>query len=851
MDELLRDFLTEANEQLAEAESLLVRFERTPSDSSLVASIFRLVHTIKGTSSFIGLVRLQSVAHCAETLLGRMRDGEPPTEQGVSLVLSSIDHIRDLLHDIEANEAEPEGDSSAIIAAIDDYLLNGAASVQASPTVEQAPAAPEVLDPEPAEPAAQAADESAAEDTSKAIAKAPRAADAAETRGNGQAGGGETIRVSVATLESVMQLVSELVLARNQLNELTRHSDNDALKVSLQRLAGLTSDLQDAVMRTRMQPVSRLFGSLPRLVRELSLDLGKKIELVTEGGDTELDRQLIEVIRDPLTHIIRNCADHGLETAEQRVAAGKSPQGEIRIRAYQEAGQFVIEIADDGRGVDLERVKAKAVASKLVREADLAGMTDAEISRFIFEPGFSTAAAVTNVSGRGVGMDVVRSNIESVRGSVELATTKGRGTRLNLRIPLTLAIAPALIVEAAGQRFALPQHSVAEVVEARRGANGTIRSVQDKLVVDLRGEVMPAAEMPNLLGITRPGENAAQSELVVVMRASTSSVGLLVDAVVDVQDIVVKPLSRPIAHLEVFSGQTILGDGSVLLILDPAGIARKLNVAAAAHVARQRGQENDSAALSTRMVMFSTGDGIEKLLPTSIIARIEQVKLENLKRSEIGVVMPYQGTLIPVIELAPSTHTDTVPVIVVSVAGVLFGLSVMRIFDIVEDTVEIDVPSEDGATLGTCRVNGHVVDLLDPMELLDRARAVGARAAVDKSKSVLLLTGDARAIDLVRPLVKAAGYHVTVAQSATAVSALANTQARVDAVLLDLDVPVPDSAELANISEWIGRAPVIGLTRDGDNSGNAGSAKNPNVSATAGFDRRQILHVLKSNIAAA
>lgn len=845
MDELLRDFLNEANEQLAEAESLLVRFERTPGDGSLVAGIFRLVHTIKGTSSFIGLERLQSVAHAAETLLGRMRDGEPPTEHGVTLVLSSIDHIRDLLQEIEENESEPPGDSSAFIEAIDDYLQTGPTGGRAGSDVRVAPAERVSL----AEPAAAAVGTEVAVQNKADLGGRPESPASAGERGKAPAGGSETIRVRVATLENVMQLVSELVLARNQLIELTRHSDNDPLKISLQRLAGLTSDLQDAVMRARMQPVSRLFGSLPRLVRELSLDLGKKIELTTEGGDAELDRQLIEVIRDPLTHIIRNCADHGLEPPEERLAAGKSAQGEIRVRAYQEAGQFVIEIVDDGRGIDIERVKTKAVAAKLVREQDLAGISDEEVCNFIFEPGFSTAASVTSVSGRGVGMDVVRSNIESVRGSVTLATTKGHGTRLCMRIPLTLAIAPALIVEAAGQRFALPQHSVAEVVEARRGAGGTIRAVQGKLVVDLRGEVMPAVEMPSLLGISRSAERP-QGELVVVMRASTSSVGLLVDAVVDVQDIVVKPLSRPIAHLDVFSGQTILGDGSVLLILDPAGIARKLGVALAARGTSQRSTDEASAS-TTRFVMFSTGEGIEKLLPTSIVARIEQVGRESLKYSELGLIMPYQGALIPVIELAPAFDAETVPVIVVSIAGVCFGLRVERIFDIVEGSVEIDVASDGGAMVGACRVNDHVVDLVDPMELLQRARAVGARFNDEREKSVLLLTGDARAIDLVRPLVQAAGNHVTAAQSANAAAVLANAQATVDAVLLDLDVPVSDAGDLSSIEKWMSRAPVIGLTRhegERERDPNPASAK---VSATAGFDRRQILHILKSSIAAA
>lgn len=863
MDELLRDFLTESNEHLAEAESLLVKFERTPTDSSLIASIFRLVHTIKGTSGFIGLDRLQSVAHVAETLLGRMRDGEPPTQEGVSLVLASIDHIRDLLHDIEMAEAEPPGDSSGIISAIEAYLASGSPNRAGVTALTPAPGAAAVIPQEPEHSGPVPEDEGAQPDDEKHATdlqsndwkpagsplKPAKNADESKSK-PGSASSGETIRVTVSTIESIMQLVSELVLARNQLIELTRASASDGLKIALQRLSGLTSDLQDAVMRARMQPVSRLFGNLPRLVRELSLGLDKKIEIVTEGGDTELDRQLIEVIRDPLTHIIRNCADHGIEPPEERLAAGKPAHGEIRARAYQEAGQFVIEINDDGRGIDVERVRAKAIAKNLMREHDAGQMSEEEICRFIFEPGFSTAPAVSNVSGRGVGMDVVRSNIESVRGSVSLATTKGHGTRLTMRIPLTLAIAPALIVEVAGQRFALPQHSVAEVVEARRGDGGTVKSVQDRLMVDLRGEVIPAAELPSLLGIGRADDESAEAGLIVVMRASTSSLGLLVDAVVDVQEIVVKPLSGCISHLDVYSGQTILGDGSVLLILDPSGIARRLGIGSGARMNSQRAMD-DMRQDATRLVMFRAGEGIIKALPTSIIARIEQVKSLDLKRSETGVVMNYQGRLIPVIELGTAGSAEVSPVIVVSFEDTLFGLLIDQIVDIVEDAVEIDVRGDMGRTIGTCRVNGEVVDLLDPIEFVAQVRGTGARHRADGSKNVLLLTGDARSIDLIAPLVKAAGYRVTTAQSAGAARALAASRSKVDVILFDLDSPVSNMGELSSIDNLVGTAPVIALKRESKVAATAGApGLNPSFTADL-YDRRQLIEAIQNVLVSA
>ncbi len=419
MDELLSDFLTESSEYLEGVENQLVQFERDPSDASLISGIFRLVHTIKGTASFLGLDRLQAVAHSAETLLGDLRDGAPPTQANVSLILSAIDRIKSILRGIEALGAEPEGDDSELIAELEASVSSntGAAPAQhaAAAAATQTPkesAAAQAEAPK-ATPASPPKDEKS--EKTKLKKAAPSAGAGREQQSGGAQGAqrsSETIRVAVDTIERIMQLVSELVLNRNQLLEITRNRENDPIKPPLQRLSGLTTDLQDAVMRARMQPVGRLFSSLPRLMRELCTELNKKINLVTDGADTELDRQLIEVLRDPLTHIIRNCADHGIERPDDRVAAGKPEFGEIRVSASHEAGQITIDISDDGRGLNLDRIKQKAIASGLTTEEQVEQMSMEELCRFIFAPGFSTAEKVTSVSGRGVGMDVVRSNIE-------------------------------------------------------------------------------------------------------------------------------------------------------------------------------------------------------------------------------------------------------------------------------------------------------------------------------------------------------------------------------------------------------------------------------------------------------
>lgn len=848
MDELLKDFLTEANEHLADAENMLIQFERNPAEMSLVTGMFRLVHTIKGTSSFIGLERLQSVAHAAETLLGRMRDGEPPTQRGVSLVLKAIDHIRGLIQDIELHGGEPAGSSRDVVAAIENYLAGGSSQVDCEAPADDG--LPEAAADDEIAPAAEAQGVGEPGAAKAAAGKQEPRNDPARARKNEQGGSSETIRVTVGTIENIMQLVSELVIARSQLVEIARRSENDGLKIALQRLSGLTTDLQDAVMRARMQPVNRLFSNFPRMVRELSLELGKKIEIVTEGGDTELDRQLIEVIRDPLTHIIRNCADHGIEAPGVRLAQGKPAHGEIKVRAYQEAGQFVIEINDDGCGINVERVKAKALNAGLVRQQELLHMSGEEICRFIFEPGFSTATTVTNVSGRGVGMDVVRSNIESVRGTVGLTSTWGQGTRLTLRIPLTLAIAPALIVEIAGQRYALPQHSVAEVVEARPGPGGTIKSVQGKLMVDLRGEAMPAAELSKVLGIER--SEGGNEGLIVVLHASTSSFGLLVDAVVDVQEIVVKPLSRALSNLDVYSGHTILGDGSVLLILDPSGIARRVGVGAVARSNSGRSRMEAHQQEASRLMLFRAGGNIDKVLPTSIISRVELVATDRLKQSDAGLVMLYQDHLIPVVELVPAETTadsDSVPIIVITVGGYTFGLLVERIVDIVMDTVGLEIVANDNRSVGTCRIDGKVCDVVDPFDLLARVSHGNGRNSRSQ-RNVLLLSGDPQSIDLVSPFVQAAGYRVVTARSLKSARALAESGTAPDVILVDLASPAFDGREAASFADWSQGVPMIGLTGGEMESGtNTVSQANLDIRAMADrFDRRQLIDAISASI---
>lgn len=440
MDDLLADFLAETNESLADLDVALVKLERVPDDQDTISLIFRLVHTIKGTCGFLGLARLERVAHAGEDVLGRVRDGKlAATPTIVSLVLAALDRIKHIVSALAVSGTEPAGNDQLLIDQLN-AVADGRAPTDQPEAEEEAQASGVV-----AEPAAIEA----------VVAEATVA--------------NQTIRVTVDVLEDLMTLVSELVLTRNQLLQLARGQENSPLAVPLQRLSQITSDLQEGVMKTRMQPIGNAWNKLPRLVRELGRELDKQIELVMLGAETELDRQVLELIKDPLTHMIRNSADHGLEAPAQRRAAGKSETGRITLNAFHDGGHIVIEIGDDGRGLSVERIRAKVLANGLATEAELAAMNNNQIHSFIFRPGFSTAAEVTAVSGRGVGMDVVKTNIERIGGTVDLKSVAGQGTTFTIKIPLTLAIASALIVEASGERFAIPQISVVELVRAQRG----------------------------------------------------------------------------------------------------------------------------------------------------------------------------------------------------------------------------------------------------------------------------------------------------------------------------------------------------------------------------------------------
>ncbi len=675
MDELLRDFLTETSESLDLVDAELVRFEQEPNNGQILANIFRLVHTIKGTCGFLALSRLETLTHAAETLMGKFRAGTPVTAEAVTLILSTLDRIKTILNEIEATEQEPAGNDADLIAQL--------ARLARQEAVVPPPAA--VLPDEPADDAGG----------EKPIAE-PVAEPAAEKTASesGDRLASHSIRVSVDTLDYLMTTVSELVLTRNQLLEIVRRHEDSDFKVPLQRLSNVTAELQEGVMKTRMQPIGNAWQKLPRVVRDLSAELGKDIELEMHGAETELDRQVLELVKDPLTHLVHNCADHGIERPDERVAAGKPRSGTIRLSACHEGGHIIIEIADDGRGLDTARIRAKAIELGLATETELNAKSDNGVCKFIFSPGFSTAAQVTSISGRGVGMDVVRSNIEQIGGTVDLSSVPGAGATFTIKIPLTLAIVSALIVEAGGERFAMPQLSVLELVRVGAGSEHRVERIKDTPVLRLRNMLLPLLHLKEVL---RLGAAAGDEDFVVVTQVGNQIFGPVVDGVFHTEEIVIKPdVIEAASHRGVLRHDDTC-DGSVIMIIDPNGVAQALGRAAQAAAAEAPDQHaGEEAARDDKvcMLVFRAGSQQPKAVPLSLVTRLEEIDCRRIEISDGRHLVQYRDQLMPLLRIDGESGLKSdgaQPILVFSEHGRSMGLAVDEIVDIVEDRLDIEV----------------------------------------------------------------------------------------------------------------------------------------------------------------
>ena len=795
MDEMVAEFLLESHEGLDHMDQDLLALERDPDSPEVIARIFRVMHTVKGTCGFLGFGKTEAVAHAAETLLGGLRDGEfLVTPEIVTALLSAGDAIREILGEIQATGAEGADDHEPVIRSLgrlggrsrsgprtraaESARPRGATAARRGSRARRPGTAPPDRGRRaaPEEPADSVdATDVPLDDAALTHTQVPNLTEAA-------------IRVDVGLLDELMTLVGELVLARNQILQRTSIQRDPVLASTAQRLDVITTELQEGVMKTRMHAIGTLWVKYPRLVRDLAIECGKQVRIQTEGEDTELDRSLLEAMRDPLTHLVRNAVDHGIERAPVRAKAGKPPEGILAIRAYHEGGQVVVEVTDDGAGIDPADVRAKALETGLISAEAVGEMGDREALSLIFLPGLSTAREITRLSGRGVGMDVVKTNVERVGGTIDVISRPGEGTTFKIKIPLTLAIIPALLVTAAGERYAIPQVSLLELVRIEpEDVERAIESIQGAPVYRLRGRLLPLVSLPAelgendaalrgrraaeaILGLADPdpaetsdaaGEVPAEELLeatgaavnIVVLQADDRRFGLMVDSIRDSAEIVVKPLGRDLKSIGVFAGATIMGDGRVGLILDVMGLAQRAHVVDQIRERSPIDRHDEDAVVDEEaapLLLFSDATGGRMAVALDLVDRLEEFPRDAVERSGPATVIQYGGEILPLVDvtdLLPESRRNprekrddgrpipgdlaeraTIQVVVHEGDGRRIGLVVERIIDIVESSTDLQPASRPGVT-GTLVIHGRVTEVLDLAELLEaHARTSGMAA---------------------------------------------------------------------------------------------------------------------------
>jgi two-component system chemotaxis sensor kinase CheA len=749
MDELTREFLIESQEGLDRMERCMTDLEERPRDAGLIGEIFRSVHTIKGTTGFLGFKRLEILAHAGENLLGLLRENKLSADAPIITgLLQLLDGLRSILKTIETEDTEGNGDDAELIAHLEELqlpaqvrqpaLAKAGVPADSAPTAESHPGlvSGSIL------PAPRVSAHVSSPSTSTPVpifdpadAPAQKAAEGNATRPRIQGTAAESsLRVDVTVLNRMMNLVGELVLTRNQVLQAT--SNDPSMTMLSRRLDMVTADLRESVMKARMQPVSNIFGKMPRIVRDLSQSLGRRVRLEVEGQETELDKSLLEAIKDPLTHAVRNSMDHGIEPPEIRQAAGKNPEGSLKLKASQEGSHVVIEISDDGAGINVDKVRQKAIERGAITPGRASHMTERELLQLIFIPGFSTAATVTNVSGRGVGMDVVRTNVEKIGGKVEIDSRSGKGTTLRMRIPLTLAIIPALIVRSLNLSFALPQGALSELVHiSPEQATVAIEWIDNAPLYRLRGKLLPLIFLDRLL---MPGVEQRiatdRDNFIAVLDADGRRFGLVVDGLADPEEIVVKPLSAVLKSIGLYSGATVLGNADLALILDPGSIALKAGVAIREDETVLSG-ETSSEVDATKSLEYLLVEAAQRraAVPLADVLRIEQLPLSHIEYIGSRPVLNFEGQLLPVedsggvIDTAQENPQANIIVVVCREGNRHVGIAVSHVLDVAAGSDLFDAGTAQragGVTLLKDRVTG-VVDLggVPPLPMGEQAPA--------------------------------------------------------------------------------------------------------------------------------
>jgi len=801
--EIVREFLFESQENLLQLDQDMIELEARPKDESLLASVFRTLHTIKGTCGFLGFSTLERISHRAEGLLSLLRDGKKElTPELVTLILETVDATRKVLLSIEATGQEG-------VASFDDLV----ARLQVAAEAEQGLTVPAER--------GERANQLAAVPSMDSRGRQQPESGKSEQNSRSSSAANANIRVGVGLLDKLMDLVGELVLTRNQILQFTTGREGATLNSMSQRLNLITSQLQEKVMKTRMQPVGTVWNQLPRIVRDLGLNLGKQISLEMDGSETELDRTVIEAIKDPLVHLVRNACDHGIETPETRQLAGKPAQGKLLLHAYHEGGQVNIEISDDGAGINVARVKEKALEKGILTHESAQKISDREALNLIFNAGFSTAAAVSNISGRGVGMDVVRTRVESIGGLVDIASIPGHGTTVKLKIPLTLAIIPGLIVSSGEERFVIPQVSLLELIRLERDSHEKrIEYVHQTPVYRRRGTLLPIAYLNDVLGLRN--STLVDAVNIVVLHAEDRQFGLVVDGIYDTQEIVVKPLSKLMKGMSVYAGATIMGDGRVALILDVMGVGERSGV-----LVRSREELRDVAKQSEktvaerqRLLLFRSGSFERIAVPLSLVGRLEEFLSSQIESSGGGLVVQYRNRILPLVNLRELLGScggnilaaERVPVIVFRDGDRSLGLIVDQVVDIVDEAVAIRQRIQRKGFLGSAVVGERVTDFLDVNAVLAASAAEWSQQCRNPSYTTVLIAEPSSFVRaMVRNRLEMNGYHVVEAANLEDAKNQMGL-GRVDAVLANNAFPPSGSSGLRALlrqrCEWEG-TPVL------------------------------------------